>query len=64
MFGVFAGKEDDDSRVWGAFLGLAMVFLVVEFVLIVRANNKSLCFTPRVQEAASGDSECGGEARV
>lgn len=62
VFGVFASKEDDDSRVWGLFLGLAILLLVVEFVLIARVNER-LWFKPRV-EAASAGNEPGGEARV
>lgn len=54
--------EDDDSRIWGVFLGLAILLLVVDFVLIARVN-EILCFTPRV-EAASAGNDPGGEARV
>lgn len=60
VFGVLAGQEDHDSRVWGVFLGLAMLLLVVEFALIAKVNEK-YCF--RV-EAASAGNEPGSEASV
>eukprot|EP00903_Cladosiphon_okamuranus_P009177 g8765.t1 len=60
IFGVLAGKEDDDARVWGVFLGLAIMLLVVEFVLIAKVNGKC-CF--RVGGASAGN-EPTGEARV
>lgn len=51
IFAVFAGKDGDDSRVWGVFLGLTILLGVVEFVLIAKVN-KRLCFkNPRVGEA-------------
>ena len=53
VFEVFANKEDDDPRVWGVFLGLAMLFLVVEFVLIARVN-ESVCSTRRGEAASAG----------
>lgn len=58
VFGVFAGKEDDDSRVRAVSLALAVLFLVVEFVLIARVN-ESVCFTPRVEAASVGNGPWG-----
>ena len=60
IFGVF--KEDDDPLVWGVFLGLAILLLVVELVLIARVN-KRLCFAPN-GEAVSAGTEPGVAARV
>eukprot|EP00752_Nemacystus_decipiens_P008486 g7583.t1 len=53
IFGVFAGKEDDDARVWGVFLGLAMLLGVVELVLIARVNRR-LCFALKGEAANAG----------
>ena len=58
VFGVLAGKEDDDSRVWGVFLGLAVLLLVVEFVLVARVNQR-ICFGVG---AARAGNESEGEA--
>ena len=58
IFGVF--KEDGDSSVWGVFLGLAIMFLVLELVLIARVYG-ILCFRA---EAASAGDEPRGAARV
>lgn len=57
IFGVFAGKEDDDARVWGVFLGLTLLLGVVELVLIARVNRR-LCFAP-IGEAVSAGIESG-----
>lgn len=54
VFGVFAAKEDDDSRLWGVFLGVGMLLLGLELVLIAR-EYKLLCFTTRVEAASVGD---------
>lgn len=58
IFGVL--KEDGDSSVWGVFLGLAILLLVVELVLIARVNGM-LCFRA---EVASAGNEPAGEAHV
>ncbi|CAN0271655.1 unnamed protein product [Ectocarpus sp. 12 AP-2014] len=62
VFGVFLAEEDDDPRLWGVFLGLGMLLIVVEFGLIAR-EYKLLCFTPRA-EAPSAGNERRGETRV
>lgn len=60
--GVFASKEDDDPHLWGVFLGVGALLILVEFVLIAR-EYKLLCFIPRVK-AAGAENEPRGEAYV
>lgn len=43
-FGVFYGKEDDDPRLWGVFLSLGMLLVVVDLVLIFKMHRCS-CLT-------------------
>ncbi|CAM9667225.1 unnamed protein product [Ectocarpus sp. 8 AP-2014] len=50
--GIFAAKEDDDPRVWGVFLGFAVLLIGAEFVLIAR-EYKLLCCKPRVEAASA-----------
>eukprot|EP00752_Nemacystus_decipiens_P016125 g14419.t2 len=59
VFGVLAGREDDDPRLWGVFLGLAMLLLVVEFVLIAKMNEK-FCF----RAGGCAGNEPAGDGRV
>lgn len=61
LSGVFASREDDDPQLWGSFLGLGTLLLLVEFVLIAKEYRR-LCF--RSTEATIAGNERSGEARV
>lgn len=54
VFGVSYDKEDDEPRLWGVFLGVGMLLLVLEFVLIAR-EYKLLCYTRRGEAASAGN---------
>lgn len=58
IFGVFAGKDDDDSRLWGVFLGLGILLSGAEFVLIAK-HYEILCF--KRKEGVGAGNEHGGE---
>lgn len=55
IFGVLASKEDDDSRVWGVFLGVGVLFSLMEFVLIAMEYHV-LCFTRRTGNEHPGEA--------
>ncbi|CBJ48810.1 LRR-GTPase of the ROCO family, putative pseudogene [Ectocarpus siliculosus] len=61
IFGVFAGKDDGDSRIWGVFLGLGIFLSGAEFVLIAK-HYEILCF--KRKEGVGAGNEHGGEERA
>ncbi|CAM9992582.1 unnamed protein product [Scytosiphon promiscuus] len=53
VFGVFAGRDDDEPRLWGVFLGFGLLFLMVVLIQIVLRVSK----LNSPSEAAGGENE-------